>query len=144
MKSLLVLLCLLPAFGFAEIYRWVDENGKVHFADQPPEDNTATEEVSGSLEPINRDSSSSETEKLKHVFKGESPQDEAFRLNQENEQKRKDNAQQNACLKAKNELRKLKGRFVLIGKDGKEIVVSESEQQKMVEKLDRQIKRHCR
>lgn len=29
---------LLPVMANAEVYRWVDEDGNVHFGDQPPED----------------------------------------------------------------------------------------------------------
>ncbi len=33
----LTLVCLLnPCLGFAEVYRWVDERGRVHFGDKPP------------------------------------------------------------------------------------------------------------
>lgn len=32
----LLSLLLLPAFTGAEIYRWVDENGKIHLSDSPP------------------------------------------------------------------------------------------------------------
>lgn len=37
MKSLLLMLCLVLPFGMAaaDIYKWVDENGRVHFGDAP-------------------------------------------------------------------------------------------------------------
>lgn len=37
MKTLFILLALLltPVSGFAEIYKWIDNNGTVHFSDQP-------------------------------------------------------------------------------------------------------------
>lgn len=35
-------LCLLfVSFGHAEIYKWVDENGKIHYDDRPPETSKA-------------------------------------------------------------------------------------------------------
>ena len=41
--GLLVLLAfaLIQQHAFAQVYRWVDEDGKVHFTDQPPPDQNA-------------------------------------------------------------------------------------------------------
>jgi len=33
MRWLIVLLCMIPAIGFADTYRWVDENGIVNYSD---------------------------------------------------------------------------------------------------------------
>jgi len=33
MRWLIVLLCMVPAIGFADTYRWVDENGVVNYSD---------------------------------------------------------------------------------------------------------------
>ena len=138
----LVFLIFTSSFCMAEIYRWVDDNGEVHYSDKKPDIETVTE-VSGELEPINRDSSSGETKKLQEVFKDETPEDRQYRLQQENRQNQQAASKEQACAKARNELRKLKGRFYMVGKDGKEITVTEDEQQRMVENLEKQIKKHC-
>jgi hypothetical protein len=40
----LALLCVFSiALGGSEVYKWVDENGVVHFTDRPPEDQKSTE-----------------------------------------------------------------------------------------------------
>ena len=46
MKYIIILMTLLivPGHSFAEIYKWVDEEGLVHFSDQKP-DNQAVSEV---------------------------------------------------------------------------------------------------
>lgn len=45
MPRLLLIVLLLPAFvADGAIYKWVDQSGKVHFTDNPPDD-THTEEV---------------------------------------------------------------------------------------------------
>ncbi len=41
MRYLLLILLLVVLPGSAEIYRWVDERGKVHFGDRAPEDKSA-------------------------------------------------------------------------------------------------------
>ncbi|WP_394202643.1 DUF4124 domain-containing protein [Marinagarivorans algicola] len=47
LQVLIALILLnLSAVGAAEIYRWVDENGKVHFSDQKPLNTTKSSELS--------------------------------------------------------------------------------------------------
>jgi hypothetical protein len=42
MKNILVVLaCLVPVLVQAEVYRWVDEQGRIHFGDLPPERRSA-------------------------------------------------------------------------------------------------------
>ena len=41
-----LILLNLSAVGAAEIYRWVDENGKVHFSDRKPQDTAKSNELS--------------------------------------------------------------------------------------------------
>ena len=36
-RSWIILLLLLPGIAAAGVYKWTDENGKVHFGDRPPE-----------------------------------------------------------------------------------------------------------
>ncbi len=45
MKYILIVALLAPLSGFAEIYKWTDENGKVHFGDSP-DDRDKAERVS--------------------------------------------------------------------------------------------------
>lgn len=37
LKFSLILLLLIAAFALAQVYKWVDEKGNVHFGDKPPE-----------------------------------------------------------------------------------------------------------
>ena len=75
-RILVLLLCLTP-LSQAAIYRWVDESGKVHFSDKQPENNATAQDISGQLRPLNNDSSTTETEKLKTVFPGETASTQA-------------------------------------------------------------------
>jgi hypothetical protein len=43
--SLFLLLLLFSVNATAEIYRWVDENGRVQFGDRPPPDGETSDEV---------------------------------------------------------------------------------------------------
>jgi uncharacterized protein DUF4124 len=42
-KFILLLLALLATIAVAQIYKWVDEKGRVHFGDQPPESSSVEE-----------------------------------------------------------------------------------------------------
>ena len=48
-KSLLLVLAVLPLFAQAQVYRWVDEKGKVHFGDRPL--GTENSRVRGLIDP---------------------------------------------------------------------------------------------
>lgn len=50
-------LCVLSVPALAEVYKWVDENGKVHFGDRAPADKPA-ENIADSLEKTNVDEAS--------------------------------------------------------------------------------------
>ncbi len=48
LRALLPLLLLaVPATGVAELYRWVDESGRVHYSDKPPPPNARSERELG-------------------------------------------------------------------------------------------------
>ena len=36
LKVLMMLLLLMPAYGYADLYQWTDENGVKHFSNTPP------------------------------------------------------------------------------------------------------------
>ncbi len=49
-RAILILLCVVaaPALGAAELHRWVDERGKVHYGDQPPANpNVKSKQITG-------------------------------------------------------------------------------------------------
>lgn len=136
------LLLLMPT-SFAEIYRWVDSDGKLHFSDQPPEDSTVSEEVSSKMSPINRDSSAEEIEKLQQVFQGETPEEQAFHQQQKAQQQRRDQNAERACQQAKYNLQILKGRVYFEDSDGNEIIVTEEQREQRANQLAEEIRRHC-
>lgn len=136
------LLLLMPT-SFAEIYRWVDSDGKLHFSDQPPEDSAASEEVSSKMSPINRDSGAEETKKLQQVFQGETPEEQAFHQQQKAQQQRRNQSAERVCQQAKYNLKILKGRVYFEDSDGNEIIVTEEQRKQRANQLAEEIRRHC-
>ena len=136
------LILLIPP-SFAEIYRWVDNDGKLHFSDQLPEGSTVSEEVSFKMSPINRDSSAEEIEKLQQVFQGETPEEQAFHQQQKAQQQRRDQSVERVCQQAKYNLKILKGRVYFEDSDGNEIIVTEEQREQHANQLAEEIRRHC-
>lgn len=58
MKRALIGLLLVPCLAFGQVYRWVDENGQVHFGQQPQGGNAQTVEVKPQV--IERDAATQE------------------------------------------------------------------------------------
>ena len=135
----LLVFALFSVSVSAGIYRWVDDEGNVHFSDKAP-DTEKSEDLTGQLTPINSDSSARETEKMRDLFKGETPEEAHYRKQQEKAQQAR---MGKACRDAKARLKKLRGRFYMVDDNGKEIVVSADEQQNMVRDLEQQIRKYC-
>jgi hypothetical protein len=140
---ILVLLLCLPPLSQAAIYRWVDESGKVHFSDKQPENNATAQDISGQLRPLNNDSSTTETEKLKTVFPGETPEEKAFNARQKAEQEKQHLHKQRDCQKARNQLRVLRGRVAFEDSEGNEIIIREEDRQQRAKQLAQQIQIDC-
>ncbi len=50
-----VLIAVLPVNGFSEVYKWVDEDGKVHFADRPTGSNAEQVDIKSSDDSLKPD-----------------------------------------------------------------------------------------
>jgi hypothetical protein len=134
---------ILSTPSLSEIYRWVDNQGKVHFSDKKPPSTEAAEDISGQLQPLNSDSSASETAKLQQVFQGETPEEQAYRQQQQAQQQQQEDLREQGCQKARQQLSILRGRVAFIDPDGKEVVITEEERARRADELDRQIRQHC-
>ncbi len=126
--ALLLLLCL-PAQ--AEVYKWVDDNGKVHFGDRAPAEKKA-EAIDSQLEKINIDHASGDVAPPV-VVSTEKTQDEK---NLEIQKKKKmEKAIGERCKKWKSDIAAIargdRGRFM--DKNGNEEVVLEKDRGKKLE-----------
>lgn len=142
-RGLLLLLALgtyvaMTAAG-AEIYSWVDEEGKRHFSDTPPME-TEKEGAEVSRQEI----------ELHNIDFGYPPgivvdPDREERQGRHRQRTSAEAQQLNeACRKARADLDLLSGRVVFTGKDGKEIRVTESQRQAIEKSLRAAIRKECR
>ncbi|WP_444943115.1 DUF4124 domain-containing protein [Microbulbifer sp. ZKSA006] len=140
-----LLLAVSATAASAEMYRWVDENGRVHFSDRPPADAEA-QNVSGELAPINAIGSGSNRQpsSTATVKSGVSRKmDEEYRNRQLREKQQRQEKRQAACDDARSNLEAVQGRVVFIDDNGKEVRRSERQRQQIAEKLEREINRYC-
>ncbi len=146
MKRLLVAiglaLCLaLPAA--AQMYKWVDASGKVHYSDKPPPSNVKTEKLRTPAQPMAPPAASAPKEgepkdAAKTGPKGVAEQEQAFRKRQAEETKsEQEQAQKEAeardraenCKRAKASLANLElgGRQTRIDEKGERVFLSDAE-----------------
>ena len=72
-KLILSLILVVSVNSSAEVYRWTDANGKVHFGDQKPK--ATAENITAKVKATNVDTSTNEHQKLETMFRKENDAD---------------------------------------------------------------------
>lgn len=132
-------LCLaLPAT--AQMYKWVDSSGQVHYSDKPPPGNTKTETLRAPAQPASTPAASTgaQKDKAKTGPKSLAEQEQAFRKRQTDEGKaEKEQTQKDAeahervenCKRAKAALANLElgGRQARIDEKGERVFLTDQQ-----------------
>lgn len=142
-------LILILAFSFnttyqahAEIYRWVDEQGNVHFGDSK-NSNKKAENISDQLQHHNIDHSAKSTEAtLQQIDQRKQAQQTEIQQRQNQTNPNKEQLDR-ICRDAKERLRIMEGRVVFFDENNQQVKVTEEERQQRAEKLSKQIKTYC-
>ena len=138
MKTLMFFIAiLLTTVTNAEVYRWVDSNGKTHYDDKKPSGNS--DDITAKVKKQNIDTSSKEHAKLEAIFRKENAADRDY----QQMQAQPSAELANKCAEAKDYLGKIDGRVQFIDEEGKPVHVSEEERKKRVIQMDNIIKQHC-
>ena len=124
--------------SMAEVYRWVDKNGKVHYTDKKPAPDA--ENITKEVNKQNLDSSSREIEKINQMHRED---EEAVRASQQQQEQAREQAMKAPCAAAKERLKKMKGLVIFIDDAGKAVTVTEKERQEKVAELERYIRANC-
>jgi hypothetical protein len=120
-KLILGFFVILSLSAHAEVYRWTDANGKIHFGDQKPK--TTAENITEKVKKTNVDTSTSEHQKLEAMFRKENTADREYQEQQA--QPNPDLVQH--CAEAKDYLNKISGRVQFLDEQGQPIHISEAE-----------------
>jgi len=124
----------------AEIYKWTNKQGKVHYGDKKVE--KTAEDITGTVKKQNIDTSTEEHQKLETIFRKENAADRAYKA----QQLMPDPAaadHEKRCADAKDRLFKLEGRVNFIDKDGKVIKATEQEREAKAAEMRKILADNC-
>jgi len=134
---------LNSATVYAEIYKWVDEQGKVHYGDKPI-DNSTEMDVNISKQGHIKINNNREQKRQKLL--------ESYADDQEREDKKKEKLKKKKkkldrnCVRSKDRLRQYERASSLynLDKEGKRITMSKEERKKMTTNLREKINKYCK
>ncbi|VAW68163.1 hypothetical protein MNBD_GAMMA10-2249 [hydrothermal vent metagenome] len=141
---ILVPILMLASFNLsAEIYKWVDEQGKTHYGDKPVNNAQQMEvdiEIKGNI-------NTGQTRENRRKNLIDAFEEDRLREKKE-KQKRKEKKEKHErkCRSAKDRLRRYeRARYLYdIDSSGSRIVVPEAQRQKSTEALRQQVKKYCK
>lgn len=135
---LLISFACCSHWASAQVYRWVDENGKVHYTDKKPA--TEAEDVTQQVSKQNIDTSSAELRKVEQILRKENDADREYQQAREAE-----DAQRRAaiCKAAQARLKAISGYVIFHDDEGKVIKVTEQERQQKVADVKAVIAENC-
>ncbi|MFZ5524966.1 MAG: DUF4124 domain-containing protein [Pseudomonadota bacterium] len=158
---MLFILMIFCINAFAEVNKWVDENGRVHYSDQPPPSNAkkilsstpkaqSPAETSGAAESGNTAESGSSDEP-KTIAEREADLKKKQKADKEaaekaaQEQANKESIQEN-CNQAKLSLKALQGemRIVELDANGERVYLDDEQRQQRIAKTQQDISRLCK
>jgi len=139
MRPLLILLVLLPSLCSAEIYRWTDAEGRVHFGQRPP---AQAERVEVRPQVIERDAQTREREARSERF-FQARRDEAALQQQRQAERSAQHEQQCAALRARMARLAGGGTFFSADETGERRYYSDAEVEAARRQLQTQLAQHC-
>lgn len=123
----IAIVAILANLAQAEVYRWTDADGKVHFSDKKPQTNA--EDITAKVNKQNLDTSTEERNKVSQIFRKENDEDRQFYQQQENQRIQERDEKNKRCQDAKAYMKSIKGRVQFIDDAGNPIYVTEQERQ---------------
>ncbi|MCV6623673.1 MAG: DUF4124 domain-containing protein [Cellvibrionaceae bacterium] len=139
MLRVFIALCLLllALDGYAQLYKWVDAEGNVHYSDSKPK-GQAAEDISAKLPSTNIDSSHKKLQAL-DVIRQQRLQDQQKKQQQLQSQAKQ---RQRACSQARSNLSRVRGRSYFRYGDGGQ-KTSEADRKKMQAQAQARVDRLC-
>ena len=135
--TLLAVLGILSCSVQAEVYRWTDSAGKVHYSDKKPAEKA--ENISSKIKQQNIDTSTAEREKLETIFRKENDADRAYKR----QQSQKPLAEIRQCQEAREYLKVIDGRVQFLDENGGMVKVTEEERRAKVQETQDFIAQNC-
>jgi len=144
LRTLLTLLVLSPAVSVAEVYRWVDEDGRTHFGDRPPTQ-AASQEVKVESAPARVDNSARDRQQKVNAFLEQKQQerDQQRAADAKAEKRAAKRAEQCTKLRARLKHMDSVSTFYNLNEQGERVFVSESENTRIRERFRKKVEESC-
>ncbi len=141
-------LILLASISFtstnvhSEVYRWVDEQGNVHFGDKAHA-NTQAQDITQDTQLKNLDYSADRTQQSLQQIELRQQAQSTESQQRDAQLSKNPTKWKQACNDAKQQLRILQGRVYFVDEKGQEVSVTEKERQQRADALQNKIKQYC-
>ncbi|MCG8425983.1 MAG: DUF4124 domain-containing protein [Chromatiales bacterium] len=148
--SVFALCCLLLSLqSQGGIYRWVDENGKVHFSDRPVQDDAQEMAIPEQKPMYQFESDTQQQRQIEQQRRLEMYDERREQKAQQRLEKKKREAQKaklkRECAFAKDRLRRYQGAAIYVPQeDGSRRYLNEEQREKEIADLKQQIDKNCR
>lgn len=148
MKKLILLYILTaPVAALAGVYKWVDDNGKVHYGDQPQDSQSVVEMNVDVMESAasSSDGELSREEKRERLL--QSMEEDRFEKQEKREkQKAKKEQDRRKCNRYRDQMRHYERASSLykLDKDGNRVYMSDGDRARATKNLSANIKKYCR
>jgi len=127
----------------ADIYKWIDADGKVHYGDHAPDRNAHKLEIDSAAAPADpgREARRKKQQRLLDALEKEHRDLEAKRAKEKEDAARREKN----CLAAKDKLRSVQNASYLyvLGKDGRRRIISDAERTKVTTRWKEAVKQWC-
>ena len=142
---LLVLMMVISAASAQGIYKWVDEQGQVHFGERPPEDAQASEvtvKPPPPSAPVVQQDRKENTQRLLRAFEEErmDKEEKAAKEAQESAQRKR------ACTVARDRLRRYQEArgFYNLDANGERRILNDAEHAATISRAEEAVKQYCK
>lgn len=144
LQAALIVLCVSAAPLEADVYRWVDEQGQVHFGDRSREQTergtpSYSAPTAQQADPGQR---MQKTRKLLDAYQAERRQTR----DQKEKQRRDDEARQRRCVVARDRLKRFQtyGAVYRLDKEGNRVYLSDEERAASLQRIRDQVAKYCK
>jgi hypothetical protein len=142
---LLIIICVLSAAVQAEVYKWIDEKGVVHYGDKQQDGAAIEMQVDTSESETTSESNVSRDEKRRRIADAlEEDRLEKKETREKKKAERERNKRQ--CNRLKDKMKRMKKAAGLykLDKEGNRVILSDQQRSRNEKSLSNQIKKYCR
>ena len=147
--ALVIATLLLHAPAIAQIYKWTDDSGEIHYTQTPPPGGVASQKMQGAPAPAeSRETIRQEQQKLQQQLDAmeERHAERENREALEKQRKKLDEISEKNCITARNNLGKLQqgGIKRYLTPEGEVIRLTDEERQRRLAEAQNQVEKYCK